>query len=133
VAVARTEQLGLVNLNGGNVRQPFSRREAATHYHARARSDWYWMDVSGLMKRYSATKVYPFLCDFPGSLGGYERIIQYFETHTDQPVHLHIHWYSAVRKDSFEALTNVLDWCLGQELESVSVPQYIDAVRRSGT
>jgi hypothetical protein len=128
-AIRAAERAGLCHLNGGDAALSHSIRDGAVHYHARAPQDWALMGVGEKMRAAKAVRVYPFLRDCPLDLGGFANVISLFEAHPQRPVHVAIHWYSAVRRDSLDALGKVLDWCAASDLVSVSVPQYIETVR----
>lgn len=131
-ALEMTSQSGLWNMNGGAKNAAFSGTPTAPHFHSRANADWVWMDMPALRAecetRGESFNVYPLLLNYPGDLGGFKGVIDYFKNQPDCPVHIFFHWYAAVRQDSLAALINVLDWCLTQDLEPVSIPHYLAGV-----
>ena len=74
-------------------------------------------------------QVYPFLQYYAGDLGGYDEVINFYNANPEYPVHVYFHWYSAVRRDSLEALKRVLDWCMTQLLEPVTVVEYTNMIK----
>ena len=131
-ALAMTSKLGLWNLNGGDAGDAWSGESAAPHFHHRAPSDWEMMGMSQLLReaasRDKIVHVYPLILNHPGNLGGFKGVIDYFESHPDSPVHVYIHWYTAVRQDSLSALMDVLEWCKSQDLVAISVADYLASV-----
>ena len=66
-------------------------------------------------------------------LGGYAAVIETFQlTETPRrlkPVNVYYHFYSAGRRDSFNALTHVYDWAMAQPLHAITAAEYARLVR----
>ena len=124
-AIAHSNALKIDNLNGGNFAVPYSGPGDSRQYHARARSDWHWMGMEKLLASAKSPSVYSLFRDYPGDLGGFRQVKTFFESHREIPVHVYFHWYSGVREDSLAALIDVLDWCMTQDLQPLSVRDYI--------
>jgi hypothetical protein len=123
------ESLGIGNLNGGDPLLPFSLVGGRRHCHSRAWNDWTGMDLRRRVGR-AGGGVEAYLRSAPERLDGFSRVIEFFEAHPRLPVHVYFHWYSGARDDSLDALRRVLDWCLGQDLETVPASRYVADVGR---
>ena len=95
---------------------------------SRADNDWTYMDLERLIVRAGAGPVYDFLRGHPGRLDGFHKVIGFFAAHPELPIHVYFHWYSAVRRDSLDALKEVLDWCARQDCRPVFASEYIDTL-----
>jgi hypothetical protein len=124
-ALRAVDRLGLANLNGGDPRRAFEVRDGYRHYMSRAPNDWTYMDLERRIVKAKAGPVHDFLVSHAGRLDGFRQAIHFFETHPELPIHVYFHWYSAVRRDSIGALTDVLDWCSQQNCRPVFVSEYV--------
>jgi hypothetical protein len=124
-AVAR---LGIGNLNGGDPTRAYEEKGGHRHYMSRAANDWTYMDLERLIVQAKAGPVYDFLKSHPGRLDGFRKVIEFFAAHPELPIHVYFHWYSAVRRDSLDALKEVLDWCVQQNCRPVFASEYIETL-----
>jgi hypothetical protein len=133
-ALRAVTELGIANLNGGPKRKPFRRVGGFRQYSSRAPNDWDLMELERLVMRAGggSTSVARFLETYPGSLDGYRRVIGFFEKHPRLPIHVYFHWYSGVRRDSLDALKEVLSWCERQGGPSLWVSEYVARVEAGG-
>jgi glycosyltransferase involved in cell wall biosynthesis len=128
-ALAAVDRHGLGNLNGGDPRRAYEEKGGLRHYMSRADNDWTCMDLERLIVGAKAGPVYQFLKSYPGSLDGFRRVIRFFEAHPELPIHVYFHWYSAVRRDSLDALKEVLEWCGRQNCRPVFASEYIESLQ----
>jgi polysaccharide biosynthesis protein PelA len=129
LALGAVEQLGLANLNGGEPQKAYTVVGGHRHYMSRAANDWVYMDLERLIVADKAGPVQPFLERYPGRLDGFRKVIDFFATQLELPIHVYFHWYSGVRRDSLDALKQVLNWCREQECRPVFASEYVDTLR----
>lgn len=121
-ALAMVSKLKIVNLNGNNIDLPFLKIGYYRQFMSRAYPDWHYLDLKKVwVNRDSPNQ----LRLTSRRLDGYKKIVTYFEENPQIPVHLWLHWYSAVRPDSLGAIKYVLDWCLKQNLKPTFSSNYI--------
>jgi len=132
-ALAAVDRLGIGNLNGCNPFVPWVWVGKSLQFSARAYDDWHYMDLGRLIRETGGSSVYSFLKGYHGRLDGFSRIITFYHDHPDLPVHVYFHWYSAVRRESLDALKKVLDWCSDQGCRPVFASDYVTDLRASIT
>ena len=126
--LARVSKLNVLNLNGNRIFAPYVKKGKYKHFMSRSYPDWHYMNLKNIWSNGDSLLA---LMTYEGKLDGYKKIIDYFEENPSQPVHLWLHWYSAVREDSLDAIKTVLNWCLKQNFNPVFASEYINSLNDS--
>lgn len=126
-ALSRVENLRIFNFNGNEINSPYIQKGHFKQYMSRAYPDWHYMNLKKIWRGDDSCSK---LITYKGKLDGYKEIIKYFEDNPSRPVHLWLHWYSALRKDSLEAIKEALNWCLNNDLKSVYASEYIKNIEK---
>lgn len=126
------ESLGIENLNDfRDKNKPFKKVGKYFHFMSRADMDFTYMDIENIKAKHKLSSYQNAFYLGNVCLNGFKKVVKYYESNPGLPVHLWIHWYSAVRKESLNALKYVLDWCLIHELKPVFASEYIKGIRRN--
>ncbi len=129
--LSMVKHLGIENLNGfGDKNKAFIKMGNQFHFISKTDMDFTYMGLENLRKRLNTNKYYDILYSYKGQLEGLKKIVEYYKFNSHLPVHLWIHWYSAVRQDSLDALKYVLDWCLTQSLQPVFASEYVKIIAK---
>ena len=127
-AFALLGKLNIYNLNSSKIDQPFLRVGEYVHYMSRAYPDWHYMELKKIWPVPYSDENYKAISCCGSRLDGFKNIVDYFKSNPDVPIHLWLHWYSAVRRESLDAVKFVLDWCLKQNARSIFASEYVSLI-----
>ena len=128
-ALEIVDRLGIQNLNGNEIDKCFVQVGKYPHFMSRAYPDWHYMNLKEIWHGLTEQEKYRVLKSYNGKLDGFKYIIKYFKLNPYLPIHLWIHWYSIVRRESMDAIKFVLDWCLKQKVRSIFASEYISLIQ----